>query len=305
MRYHRREATRARRICRDGKQWAAAGSSTSAANKLRQRNNSRKQFGGSCNRLSGSDAELHQGPRARDDQLCGSLRSADRGDAPLYLDGLRPRPESPRFLRRQTAYGTSLSTPSGLGTSWDPYLTAQRPAILSGNNYVSDQQPIHFAAADAAGAVLHESARLADESALYDRARRKPTRWSERHGDLPRCDAAAVGGDANGADFEWPLPPTLFIRRSVRSRPGARWYVDADGIFLTRDARIGTQAIVLLDMNAATQSNVLLSNANLDDFQFEPGTARFDRLHVLTGECDRNVVLRHLQLESQQDDPRR
>jgi hypothetical protein len=68
-----------------------------------------------------------------------------------------------------------------------------------------------------------------------------------------------------------PLPPTP-IYPSVCPQPaGARWYLDADGIFFTRDARIGNQALVLLDMNAATQSNVLLSNSDLDDFQFEPG----------------------------------
>ncbi len=41
-------------------------------------------------------------------------------------------------------------------------------------------------------------------------------------------------------------------------------YAYADAIFFTRDAEIGNQPLVLLDGNAPTQSNVLLSTADLD-----------------------------------------
>ena len=47
-------------------------------------------------------------------------------------------------------------------------------------------------------------------------------------------------------------------------------YANFDGIFFTRDARIGSTPLVLLDMNASTQSNVLLSTSDLD-FNFEAG----------------------------------
>ncbi len=47
-------------------------------------------------------------------------------------------------------------------------------------------------------------------------------------------------------------------------------YFDADAIFFTRDARIGNTPLVLLDMNSPTQSNVLLSTADLN-FNYEVG----------------------------------
>jgi hypothetical protein len=47
-------------------------------------------------------------------------------------------------------------------------------------------------------------------------------------------------------------------------------YLQTDAIFFTRDARIGNTPLVLLDNNASTQSNVLLSTADIS-FQYEPG----------------------------------
>jgi len=49
-----------------------------------------------------------------------------------------------------------------------------------------------------------------------------------------------------------------------------RWYVQADALVLTRDARIGNTPLVLRDNNAPTQSNVLLSTADFE-FPFEVG----------------------------------
>src|SRR5262249_17288561 len=72
-------------------------------------------------------------------------------------------------------------------------------------HYFADQRPIHLAAADAARAVLHQSTRLTDRSALHDRPRREHTDRSQQYGGLSRRDAAAVGSNPNGADVVWPI----------------------------------------------------------------------------------------------------
>jgi hypothetical protein len=175
------------------------------------------------------------------------------------------------FPSPASAYGTSLSTPSALGTSWDPYLTAQRPAILSGNitsptssQYILPQPMprVPYYTNQPVSPTNQPYTIVPDVSQPVG-----PNGTVICPGAMPPpLVANPCVPILNG-----PLPPTP-IYPSVCPQPaGARWYLDADGIFFTRDARIGNQALVLLDMNAATQSNVLLSNSDLDDFQFEPG----------------------------------
>lgn len=65
-------------------------------------------------------------------------------------------------------------------------------------------------------------------------------------------------------------PPAPVYGQPAPLYGGTRWYAYADAIFFTRDTRIGNTPLVLLDNNAATQSNVLLSTTDLD-FLFEPG----------------------------------
>ncbi len=69
--------------------------------------------------------------------------------------------------------------------------------------------------------------------------------------------------------FVSPTVPTLAPPAAV-PMIGPHCYGYADAIFFTRDTQIGNQPLVLLDGNAATQSNVLLSTADLS-FPFEVG----------------------------------
>jgi hypothetical protein len=67
-----------------------------------------------------------------------------------------------------------------------------------------------------------------------------------------------------------PTVPALAPPGAIPLSTGRICYLQTDAIFFTRDAQIGNQPIVLLDMNAANESNVLLSTADLG-FGYEPG----------------------------------
>jgi hypothetical protein len=68
-------------------------------------------------------------------------------------------------------------------------------------------------------------------------------------------------------------PPTVPALAPVLAAPvgiSRNCYLQLDAIFFTRDARFVNTPLVLLDNNAATQSNVLLSTADIS-YQYEPG----------------------------------
>ncbi|MCC7084468.1 MAG: BBP7 family outer membrane beta-barrel protein [Pirellulales bacterium] len=67
-----------------------------------------------------------------------------------------------------------------------------------------------------------------------------------------------------------PTVPTMAPPGAIPLATSKNCYFLADAIFFTRDAQIGNQPLVLLDLNAPTQSNVLLSTADLG-FNFQPG----------------------------------
>jgi hypothetical protein len=174
------------------------------------------------------------------------------------------------------AYGVSLGTPTVSGSGFDPYLMAARSAAFSGTitstggQYIVPQPmprvPYYTQSPVAASGqpyvVIPEpncAAPVAQPTPLvYSTPTQAPVM------SMPAPSAPAYASS--------PTIPMLIPQPPMAPPPiyPTRWYIDVDAIFLTRTNNLGATPLVLLNNNAATQTNVLLSTNDLD-FNFQVG----------------------------------
>jgi hypothetical protein len=199
---------------------------------------------------------------------------------PTYIYTAAPAPASPAS---SFPVSTGAVSPQWVATGFDPYQVASRPAAFSGTitsasagGYILPQpmprvpyytqQPVAAGAPGQPYVVIPEPSCAAPpvvQSAPV--VMTNPT--STTVGPAIMAPPPTVTGPA-----PYVVPQTIPTLAPPTAVPmiGPHCYGLADAIFFTRDARVGNQPLVLLDGNAATQSNVLLSTGDFH-FPFEVG----------------------------------
>ena len=179
-----------------------------------------------------------------------------------------------------------VSAPQWPSPIWDPYQVAARPAMFTGTitstsgQYLLPQpmprvpyytqQPVAAAGAGQPYVVIPDPGCAAPVVSSAPLATSAPFVVPPAAAPIPSSTVVMPG----------PMPPAIaapatvpVLTNPIFAPPpiyASSCYFDADAIFFTRDARIGNTPLVLLDMNASTQSNVLLSTADLN-FNYEVG----------------------------------
>jgi len=192
---------------------------------------------------------------------------AASSSSPIYSWTTAPTATAPALPSPASAYGATVASPQWPVSSWDPYSVAARPAF-SGT----------ITSASAAGQYILPQPM--PRVPYYTQQPVTPTNQPYTIIPEPGCSGPIIGPTSTTIVAPGPTPPPLVVGPSIPTLPPpfappppiytTRWYVQADALVLTRDARIGNQPLVLLDNNAPTQSNVLLSTADFD-FPFEVG----------------------------------
>jgi hypothetical protein len=185
--------------------------------------------------------------------------------SPVYTWTTAPAGSASTLPSPASAYGSSIAAPQWPVSSWDPYSVAARPAF-SGT----------ITSASASGGYILPQPM--PRVPYYTQQPVSPTNQPYTIIPEPSC-AGPIVGPTSTIVAPGPTPPPVIVGPTIPTLTPAlppppiyttRWYVQADALVLTRDARIGNQPLVLLNGNAPTQSNVLLSTADFN-FPFEVG----------------------------------
>lgn len=186
-------------------------------------------------------------------------------NAPIYI--VPAASDSPT-----TSYSSALAAPQPGASSWDPYKVALHShAAFTGN--ITSTPGQYLVPQPMPRVPYYTQQQIAGPSAVVLPVQTTPTQ--------PVFPTTVQPGPMLPATVPPPViippaapivatPPPIYPPPAIAPAilpPLAKTsscYAYADAIFFTRDAEIGNQPLVLLDMNAPTQSNVLLSTADLD-----------------------------------------
>jgi hypothetical protein len=184
---------------------------------------------------------------------------------------------------------TSLSatTPTWTAPTWDPYQVAARPAAFTGTitstsgQYLLPQpmprvpyytqQPVAATGAAQPYVVIPDPGCAAPVVSSAPLATSAPLSTTAPIFAPPPVSGTVIAPGPTVPAYT-PPPAVPILANPICAPPiyTSTCYANFDAIFFTRDARIGNTPLVLLDMNGATQSNVLLSTSDLN-FNYEVG----------------------------------
>ncbi len=196
------------------------------------------------------------------------LRSST-ANAPIYIVPVNDTSSAP--------LGSSLPAPQPTAANWDPYRVAQRSsAIFTGT--ITSTPGQYLVPQPMPRVPYYTQQPVSGPSAVVLPAQTVPAQ--------PVFPTTVQPGPIVPATVPPPavippaptiLAPPPTVGPAIAPPPvlpppikTSSCYAYADAIFFTRDAEIGNRPLVLLDMNAPTQTNVLLSTADLD-FNWQVG----------------------------------
>ena len=209
-----------------------------------------------------------------------------------------------------------VSAPQWPSPIWDPYQVAARPAMFTGTitstsgQYLLPQpmprvpyytqQPVAAAGASQPYVVIPDPGCAAPVVSSAPLSSSAPFVVPPAAAPIPSSTVVMPG--ATPPAIVAPAAVPMLINPACVPPPVyvPSCYFDADAIFFTRDTRIGNTPLVLLDMNSPTQSNVLLSTADLN-FNYEVGPRLLIGHSIRSLQCVRSLVLWHLQLAGHGD----